>query len=291
MDPKIKKTIELMKRAYDQPILFHILHGHLSFLMQKATPAYEMVDDWSKILVLSCHPNKMPNQGLETKIQQFLNKNRPPLLTSDQKLKLMCVCYYFLNRQPSLMNHIALFELVSSYLGLVSDYFDGMIINLLNKTILCRIFEMEENRKNSASSIEKMISILKERTLSDANKAKAIPCFINSDISPFSMSHASIQPSYLGYKYLESICLYAKYTANTSYLQEILPSSEHFLEDLRRFMSFSFEFDSTPRLDLSKCLVQDNSTFKKIKEEFDGAEDKHLYVSKLIEYISSLNQD
>ncbi|ELA42813.1 uncharacterized protein VICG_00128 [Vittaforma corneae ATCC 50505] len=287
MNPQVQKTINLIKATYDQPIIFHILHCNLVLLLTNTTPTLEISDDWSKILVYSAHPNKIPNQGLELKIQDFLKKMRPPFDTSEKKLKLMVICYYLLNRPASLINHILVFELVSNFLG-YSEYFDGLILKMLSNIVISRLYNIEQNKKIKDSVVQRMVELVQTKSLSDENKIKALPCFIDSDTKPFNASLAVIDQSFIGYKYLEIFCFYAKYSKNATYIREILPNNISFIDGLKDFMAFNFSFSVTNDIDLKKCFVEDKSIFDQIKQAFGLTEDKSKFISDLLEYISNL---
>lgn len=288
MASQVQRTISLMKRAYDQPILFHILHCHLVFLLSATTPTYEITDDWSKILVYSAYPNKLPNQGLELKIQDFLRRIRPPLDEPDKKLKLMVICYYLLNRPPALINHIILFELVSHFLG-HSEYFDGLIIKILGNMLTAKLYGVEQNKKLSAASTEKMIELVLARDLSLSNQIRALPCFIGSDIKPFDLGLTTIDHTYLGYKYLEMFCLYAKYCKNASYITSVLPSNVSFIEGLKEYMSYAFPFAVSGEVEVEKAAMEDRRLYDEITRSFEEAPDKHRFVSDIIEFVSKFS--
>ncbi|KAM0681683.1 hypothetical protein GINT2_000197 [Glugoides intestinalis] len=281
-----QKTIDLMKKAYDQPILFHLLHCNLSHILLKTAPTYEITDDWSKLLIYSAHPNKIPNQSLEIKIQSIIKRLRPPF-DNEKKLKIMVICYYLLNRVAAQTNHIVLFELVSNFLC-ENEYIDSLIIKLLSNVITGKIFNVEQNRKITGTIIQRMVEILKEKDLTLLNKLRSIVCFIQQDIKPFELDFIEISADYKGYKTLELLCLYAKYTGNVSFIKEVLPNNISFVEGLNSFISGSFYFSCCEKFDLSKCLVKDNRLFMKIKEDYEDSDDKKKFVSDLLEFVSNL---
>ncbi|KAI5155439.1 hypothetical protein ENBRE01_3529, partial [Enteropsectra breve] len=51
MASEVERIIMLIKKSYNQPIIFHMLMAHLRDVLAKKTPMYEMADDWSRILV------------------------------------------------------------------------------------------------------------------------------------------------------------------------------------------------------------------------------------------------
>jgi len=159
---QIEKTISLMKRAYNQPILFHLLYLHLRKSLKKSNPIYHIKDDWSKLLITSCSEENLPSQGIEIKLQQFLKKLRPCSSQrirkgelegdSSQKLKLMVICYYLISKVPGTENHLLLYELVTNFLG-ISDYFDGLIITIFRRAVMCRIYGYPMNKKMLIGSV------------------------------------------------------------------------------------------------------------------------------------------
>lgn len=287
MDFQIKKTLSLIKKSYDQPIIFHILHNHLSFLLKKVNPAFEMVDDWSKILIMSAHSIKLAFQGIEIKIQRFLNENKT-VTTKEQKLKLMCICYYLINKPCNQINHILIFELINNYLGNVSNYFDGLIIKILTNLNLARLFDQEINQKVKFEYIEKMLEICGNKNLSNNCKLKLLPCFINSNIIPFDLNFLEIENNYFGYKSLELVCLYAKYTVNTTYIKDILPSNPFFITELGNFMNLEFNFTYKSKYDLKQCVVEDLTVYNQIRDAYEKSSDKQKFISKILDFITSL---
>lgn len=287
MNPQIQRTIELIKKTYDQPILFHVLHNHLSFLLQKAVLVHEITDEWSKILIFSASFNKVPNQGLEMKIQSYMKKIRPPFNSNESKIKVMIICYYLLNRPISMTNHILVFELVTNFMGF-SEYFDGLIIKLLSNLILSRIYPVTANKKVSEDTINKMVDCVKNSNLSDVNKIKSLTCFISVDLIPFELSHVVIEQNYTGYKYIEIFCLYAKYASNTSFIKDILPNNISFIEGLTAFMNNQFVISTTNDSNMSMCVLEDRSIYEILRRSFERSRDKEKFISDVIEYMMSL---
>lgn len=288
MDLNVKKTLLLIKKSYDQPIIFHILHNHLAYLLKKVNPAYEMIDDWSKILVLSAHSNKLPFQGIEIKIQRFLNENRPSNITKEQKLKLICICYYLINKPCASVNNIIIFELVRSYLGNISNYFDSLIIKILNNIALGSLYGLESNKKIKQEYYDKILEIAISKNLSKNNRIKILPCFINSNLKPFELNFIEIENNYLSFKTLEIICCYAKYSKNTSFIKDILPTDPFFVGELGKFMNNEFNFTYVSDLNLSECILDDLTVFDMLKDAYEKSNDKLKFVSKVIDFVSSL---
>jgi hypothetical protein len=285
MNTQISKTIALIKKSYDQPIIFHILHNHLALQVSKTNANYEITDDWSKILIYSSSKSKVITQGLESKMQSFIKRIRPPFDCNDSKLKLMCICYYLLNK-PS--NHILIFELVSKFLG-ISDYFDGLILTILSRNVVSKIYQMKEDKKISEQSTNRMLEIIKSSELSEQNKVKALVCFVNSPLRPFNLDFLDVKNDYFGYKCLEYICLYAKYAVNTCFIREIVPDHPDFICSLGSYMNGCFEFDCKGSdIDMKKALVEDKSIYIKIREAFEKAEDKKRFISDIYDFLQSL---
>lgn len=286
MSPEIEKTIGLIKKSYKQPIIFHLLHSHLAFLLTKTTPVYEITDDWSRILIFSCHSNTNPNQGLEIKIQQNLKRYRPPF--DDEKiLKTMIICYYLLNRPSNLINHILVFELVSGFLGF-SNYIDGLILRIFSNMLLAKVYGIEENKKMKEDTVTRLQEIIKTKKLSDVNKVRSLICYITGNVIPFELDFITIAQSFRSFKELETICLYAKYTQNTDFIKEILPNDEFFIQGLNDFLKFEFSFESKREVTIEKCCLIDRNIFDKIEQEFQRSSDKEKFISELIDFISKL---
>lgn len=287
MDINVKKILQLIKKSYDQPIIFDILHHHLAHLLKKVTPSYEMVDDWSKILVMSAHPNYLPFQGIEIKIQKFLNENRPPITTKEQKLKIMCICYYLINKPCSSINNIIIFELVRSYLGVISNYFDSLIIKVLNNIALGGLFGQECSKRLKPEYFNKIIEMASSKNISNNNKIKMLPCFINSNIKPFNLNFIEIDNNYLGYKTLEIVCIYAKYTSNTSFIKDILPSDPFFIGELGKFMKNEFSFVEYSDFKISECLMEDTIIYDQLKNAYEMSNDKKKFVVDIVNFVTS----
>lgn len=287
MVSEAQRTIALMRKAYDQPILFHILHSHLAYLLSNTTPTYEIVDEWSKILVYSAYPNKIPNQALELKIQALLKRIRPPMDTPESKMRLMVICYYLLNRPPSMINNIVIFELVSNFLG-HSEYFDGLILKISSNLLLARTFGVEPNKKLTAAAADRMAEIILTKGLAPYNRIRALPCLIDSDTKVIDLALTTVDREFVGFKTLEIFCLYAKYVKNTSSIKETLPSDIGFIEALREFMSLNFSFSVWSNIDLTRCLVEDRSIYDRIRQCFQLTHDKPKFVSDVMEFLSTL---
>lgn len=287
MASEVQRTIHLLKKAYDQPIIFHILHSHLVYLLSTTTPMYEITDEWSKLLIYSAHPNRISNQALELKIQALLKRIRPPLDTPESKLKLTIICYYLLNKPSSMINHMIIFDLFSNFLG-YSEYFDGLIIKIGSNLLVAGAFRTDTNKKLGGAAANRMLQILQEKNLSLYNKIRALPCFINSNIKPFDLTQTIINQRFVDFKMLESFCLYAKYTKDTSFIKEVLPSDVGFIESLKNFMSLDFHFTASENIDLKRCLMEDRSIYDKIKQQYELAEDKCKFVADVIDFITSL---
>ncbi|KAK6090715.1 hypothetical protein P3W45_000438 [Vairimorpha bombi] len=158
MNKKVTKILELIKKSYAQPLVFHTLMNHLSYIMDNLNPLYEIQDDWSKIIIYSSIPNRIPNQGLDSKILNLLKKLRKDEFENDSKLKLMIILYYMKNRCVDYLNHMIVFELVTNFLGF-HDFFDGMILSIFCTAVNSNLFGIKQNKKYRLDSVQHMLKI------------------------------------------------------------------------------------------------------------------------------------
>ncbi len=290
MDLQINKTLSLIRRSYNQPIIFHILHSHLAFLLKKKNQSLNAaVDDYEKIIVASATENNLLNQGIEIKILQELKSMKRPLVSKKNKLKLITICYYMLTRPASLINHIILFELVSNFLN-ISDYFDGLIIGILNKITIGKIYGVPSNKKIKNDIIERMIEIVSDAHLCDVNKIKFLVSFIKSSRKPLDLTFVNFEENFFGYKCLDYISFYVKFTQNTDHIKQILPNNLNFLTGIRNYMEMNFNFEITTVFSLKNCIIEDKQIFDEIKDYYDRATNKEKFISDLHEFIKKLKK-
>ncbi|AFN83481.1 hypothetical protein EROM_080610 [Encephalitozoon romaleae SJ-2008] len=288
---KVQKTIELIKRSYGQPILFHRLHCHLAYILGKSNPLHEVLDDWSRMLIFSATRNRGQNQGLEGKILSFLKEIRPPMNDKETRLKLWIVLYYMRSRSPSQANHLVIFELVSNFMG-DSAFVDGLILSILCGVITCSNFGLERNKKLRNDTIVYLLEVIKGKSLDGLNRAIALPCYIDHGIEPPSLRDLSIGNDVQTLIVLENVCFYAKYSKSVEFVKRIVPDKVSFVDCLKRFISRSFCVD---KREDSECTIADGviesfSILDDIRKAYKEARDKKKFVSKIIEFTMELDK-
>ncbi|KAI5169453.1 hypothetical protein PAEPH01_0727 [Pancytospora epiphaga] len=288
MSLQIQRTISLIKKSYDQPIIFHLLYSHLMHLSSSATPLYDPQDDWAQILITSCSGNKLPNQGIETKITSLLKNIRPPFKESSDKLKCMVVCCYMLNRPVHLINHIAIFELVMNFMG-VSDYFDGLILTILSRLLTARAFGLERNKKLSMEGVGRMLDLISSYKLSSENTTKALICFIESGNRPPTIGLLDIQPTFSSYKFLECLGLYVKYAHSTEHIGDVVPSHPALLAGLEQFMNSEYLFEISEFPPPQACVSDNRAVFGVLLDAFNASTDKRRFIDDAAQFIAKLN--
>ncbi|WEL39219.1 putative suppressor of tubulin [Encephalitozoon hellem] len=288
---KVQKTIELIKRSYGQPILFHRLHCHLSYTLRKGNPLYEMSDDWSRILVFSVAQNGGSNQGLESKILSFLKEIRPPMNDKESRLKLWIILYYMRSRSPSQVNHLVVFELVSNFMG-DSPFVDGLILSVLRGITTSTHFGLEGNKKMRNDAIVHLLGAIKGKSLDVLNRALALPCYISHDVEPPKLLDLSIGNDLQTFVALENVCFYAKYSKSVEFVKRIVPDEVSFIDCLRRFISRSFRLDKreAPKCTIADGVVESFPILDEIRRAHREAKDKEKFVSRIIEFTTKLSK-
>ncbi|KAI4291632.1 hypothetical protein PAPHI01_0906 [Pancytospora philotis] len=288
MSTQIQKVVHLVRKAHGQPILFHMLLAHLAHVLKAVDRVYEATDDWSKVILASCAANKLPNQGLELKMQVLVRKLRPPHDSPDSRLKTMLICYYLMNRPARLINHIMLFELVSHYMG-ISAYLDGLVISILSRFLTAGLYGVEKNKKARDDTVEKMLAMLARCELSEANRVRALACFAESGVKPLPVDFIDFQPTLFSYKCFEYAHLYAKYAAETAHIKDTFPAHPEFMEGLRAFMEGTFSFDAKRLVAPKDCVLENSLVCEQIKSAFNAASDKRRFVSSIVEFVMGLS--
>jgi hypothetical protein len=284
MNKKVTKILELIKKSYAQPLVFHTLMNHLSYIMDNLNPLYEIQDDWSKIIIYSSIPNRIPNQGLDSKILNLLKKLRKDEFENDSKLKLMIILYYMKNRCVDYLNHMIVFELVTNFLGF-HDFFDGMILSIFCTAVNSNLFGIKQNKKYRLDSVQHMLKIVKQQKLSEINKYIALPLYIQYDIS-YKIPEIDIQNDLSTFCMLESLCLYAKYSKNESFIEDVIPKNDLLLPALNKFINKEFKIE-TGNYATNLCL-EDKEIYNRIEKAFNLADDKIKFKDNLLEFIHSL---
>ncbi|KAL6122305.1 hypothetical protein NUSPORA_00669 [Nucleospora cyclopteri] len=284
MEKDVKKIIQLMKKCYDQPLIFHKLHMHLILILKKLNNLYQIDDEWSKLIIFSASTNKVPNQGLEMKIQKFMRRIRPPLENTG-KIKLMIICYYLINRPVKLINHIVLFELVTNFLE-INDYFDGLIIKILKRICTADIYQLESNPKLSVEALSKMIEILRNSNLSLINQNQLLPIYINSKIIPPTQVSIDLNHSLQAFKYLDNILMYIKYCKFQENIESILPNHPDFEKEIENMLNFNYVIKKINKTE--NYLMENNKIFHQIKEAYEHSGNKKKFVEKMMIFLENL---
>lgn len=286
---RAQKTIELIKRSYDQPILFHMLHCHLAHVLRKGNPLHDVSDEWSRMLVLSAVQSRSANQALEAKILSFLKEIRPPLSSKGTRLRLWIVLYYMRNRSPDQVNHLVLFELVCNFMG-VSAFVDGLILSVLGIALAGPSFGLEGNRKLRDEGIVHMLGIVRKKVKGVLCRALALPCYVGHDVEPAGVQDVTVANDAQTLAVLESVCFYAKYARSVGFVKRIVPDGAFFVDALRRFISKSFEVDRDGEAwhGAGDCVVENTDILDEIRKGYEEARDKKRFVSMVVEFAMGL---
>ncbi|OQS55885.1 hypothetical protein EHP00_2352 [Ecytonucleospora hepatopenaei] len=182
---EIESHIKVLRKAYDQPLLFYVIHCRLRNLLCQY-PLKTFTNDMIRLICFSAMPNTLPNQGLELKITKVMNLIKPSNIFShghenhdrnEDKFKLMIIIFYLLNRPEKNINHMVLFNLVTNFLG-HDDVIDSLIIAVVRKISVASVFDGEVNSKLTKDAYLHVLQTLKNTKLSLGNKIACIPCFI-----------------------------------------------------------------------------------------------------------------
>ncbi|CAD26371.1 hypothetical protein [Encephalitozoon cuniculi GB-M1] len=287
---EVQKTIELIKRSYDQPILFHRLHCHLAYILEKSNLQHEMSDEWSRILIFSAARTKSQNQGLEGKILSFLKEIRPPASSKGSRLRLWIILYYIRSRSPSQINHLVLFELVSNFMG-ISSFVDGLILSILAAAITSPVFGLESNKKLRSDSVAYLLGVIKKKPLGVLSRVQALPCYIGHAVEPPGLLDLRMGNNMQTLVALESICFYAKYTKSVEFVKKIVPEGPFFVECLKGFISRTFRVDEgeASGCDVGDSVVENLEILDGIRKAYEEARDKKRFVSRIVEFVMDLS--
>jgi hypothetical protein len=286
---KVAKVIGLIKKCYDQPLLFHILHNHLTHLLGSLNPLCEVTDEWSKILIYSAHPNRLPNQGLEAKVLAFLKKNRPPIEGKGTRLRLWIILRYLKNRPAELMNHLVIFELVTNFMG-ISEFTDSFILSIFSSAICSVAFGIPRNKKIRDDGVMHQLEAIARGELAPISRAILLPSYIGCDMEPPAFADLDVQHGLSSFFILESICLYAKFTKFTRHIKKIVPESLEFVGSLKEFISGEFVVEQSggERCTLQSCVMEDMDILDRIRSSFALAVDKKAFVARIVEFVMEL---
>ncbi|ORD97175.1 hypothetical protein HERIO_951 [Hepatospora eriocheir] len=289
---EIRKVINLIQKSYSQPLILQRLYLHLRDICGTSFTPLDNFSSWDKLIIYGAVDNKLPNQALEMKLLKFLKELKDIKLSQSvelniMKLKLTIICYYMINRPIELTNHIVMFNLVSNYMG-IDDYFDGLIIKIVKRTVLANVFNLKMNKKLTNDSLTRMIEILSNKELSTANSTQILPCFINYNLKEYKMiENIPISNDFLCIKFIENLFLYMKYAHDpTIVVNEIKLVESLILPLMKSLMSFNLgiEFNNVKYSE----FIKDKTIFKLIKESFDMENDKEIFVNEVTEYLTKL---
>ncbi|KAF7677263.1 hypothetical protein TCON_2650 [Astathelohania contejeani] len=287
----IEKTISLIKKSHSQPLIFHMLHSHLCFLLKTTEYHPTMNDDWSQIILYSATETVI--QKMETKINQFVKNVRyvRPLDNINQ-YKLKIIMYSILNKKT--VNLFTLYELITHFMG-ISTMLDRLIINSLQKHMLATFYKIESPKKMQSQAIKSFLTEITKSQMSYLNKAKLIPCYIFYDIEPVDFTNVysdvlSIDApgtDIITLRILEGICMYAKYTKYTSYFKSIIPNTNDFIQLFNQFLAKSLPCNEIKKGEYNVYL-DDHYVFDVIRNEYVYCKDKCKFKEDLIEFITKL---
>lgn len=294
MDTQISKTISLIKRSYDQPLILHKLYNYLRKLVSEIKTDYYPKDDWEKILILSVTNNTSNNQNIELKLQKLIKCiNKQEIIEFNNqldKMRLLVICYYLNSRPVETINHIIVFDLVNNFLG-INDYFDGIIINMVRRMCLWNIFGYKKNKKVTEDAIMRMLEILSHANLSYENNIIVLPCFVISSIKPPIPEFRGLDNDLITYKYFESILFYIKYAKVQTFMNDIVQEHPDFIQGVETMMNNAYDIINIENINDSKQLLLENQKlFSIISSEYKNSPNKILFIKKLRKFIDSLSE-
>ncbi|ELQ76599.1 hypothetical protein THOM_0314 [Trachipleistophora hominis] len=293
---KINKTIKLLKRCYNQPILFQILHNNLSFLIQNEYnfPFHLYPDMFSKILIASTSTQAYVN--LDNKILAFLKDSRESVKYSViTRYKVKIILYYLINQPYDMFSKFICFEIINNY-GNIPDL-GYLVAHYIRKYALSNFFEVKLKK---AMPIE-YVDLYLQKNMGDSVdfKAEILPLCAIYSLKGISLGNFKFDYNLRSIILLESVTFYAKFTENVSDIKRVLPSNDNFVRFFKIFLNRNKpqnreirDGDSTSlkELDYRTLMVYDNLLFKSLKEEFVLVDDKREYLNKLKEVVDELEK-
>lgn len=281
----VKRVLALIKRTRDQPIIFHILHSHLAYTVntKKIIPV-ETGDLWDKVLLASVEDLKVPRNSLETKIHQYLKNCRQK--TDDDLFRLRIILYYLDTRPLCSLNMFILFELVTHHYN-ASPLTDTLIESVLAKSLLSKNFNIKTNKRMANDAVQTFLKA------NNSFSCKKLAMYIHFNLEPPLVDYSSGSPL-AQLKVLESLSLYANYTANVDHFKSIVPQTQEFLDTFKKFVckdaslfpDIKVEFD--PRCLALTRISAVESLKTKIKKAFDESADKFGFRTEIIEFLSNI---
>ena len=282
---ELKKVISLIKKTKKQPVLFHILHSHLAYLVyQKKTIPFEASDLWDKVLVASVEDPKIPRSSLETRLLQYLKGSRQKAENDEFKMKI--VLYYMDSRFLSNMNMFILFELISHHYR-VSHLTDMLIDSLLTQSFLSKNFRIKSSKRLAGDAV--LLFLKNNNNFS----YRRLPTYVYFDIEPPLVVYDS-NSQLFQFKILESLSFYGNYTRNVDYFKSILPQTEDFLDTFKKFVCKDpgLLSDKISNFDIQKLQVINTNPMdnlkSRIRQAFDESSNKTELKMDIIEFLNSI---
>ena len=296
MTSEIDRIVGLLKKSYDQPLIFYKLHMHLRYLLQKTT-INTFKDDYTKLILYTAMPNIMANQGLELKLQKLMINLKPNVIfdtqpatteTNADKIKLIFILYYLHNRPSHLINHIVLFNLCTNFMGF-DDHIDNLIIGIVRKIAVASVFGLESNKKLSRDSFIKILEVINSCELSIGNRIKAIPCFI-SLVKPKIISYDLLGnlSNFTLYKYFENLVFYVKYAATKEF--DDFSTHPDFLSGVEMTLDNEYFMADVEILNINFYKRTDDVLYTYIRQKYNKAIDKDHFIDDLLDFIHNLNK-
>lgn len=293
---KINKTIKLLKKCYNQPIIFQILHNYLSFLVQDEYnfPFHLYPDMFSKILIASTSSQAYVN--LDSKILVFLKECRESAKYSlIIRYKMKIILYYLINQPYDMFNKFICFEIINNYCKVPE--LECLIADYTRKYALANFFEVKLKKPMPAEYLD---LYLRKSVSDNINlRMKLLPLCAVHTHKGISLNDFNFDYNVQSIVLLEALTFYAKFTEKVLDIKHILPSNDNFVLFFKIFLNRertqgrnAENRNSTvfKELDYRKLMIRDNLLFKSLKEEFLLAEDKKKYLCELKKVVIELEK-
>lgn len=207
------------------------------------------------------------------------------MLSSPDRLRIVVLCYYLLNRPPSLINPIVLFDLVSNFLG-ITDHIDSLIISILKKVTVSGVYDSGDNSKLTVDAHRRMISIMYSHDLSWSNTILSLPIYTKYNITPPVPEIPVVGNSIVSFKFYENIIFYIKYASNISV---ILRDHPDFIMGCEWMVELSSPVvGNRETVEYSKGVVENREIYERIRETIKRSGDREKEKERMIEYISKI---
>lgn len=291
---KIKKTIRLLKKCYHQPLLFHILHNHLSFLVKNmhSFPQGCFADTFSKILISSTNTKTYVN--LDNKIVSYLKASKHMVKYSAiVKYKVKIILYYLINQPYEMFNKFICFELICNYSSIKE--LEVLVASYLQKYALASFFEISIKKKMPADYISLYFQKSMNFGINASIKNNTISAIYDQEARNFNdfVFSENLQSILL----LESLVFFAKFVDNIDKIRTILPSNDNFILYFKSFLKRKTIESSTLKtsytrasLNYSKMLIREDMLLSSIRREFWLVCNKKEYLDKVRKLVDELER-